>query len=258
MNHSFIYLIGVSDLRAVTEAAIVSLHLFALLFCGALSYGFYLATAMLVSSDMPAKSRMEIIEHIVMTTLIGSPTTMMSLGGALGVFAFISHLGQRYLASPLGQFIVGLPGVRLIPYVYRKYWLPSAVSIHPRPRFFYLKRLIIRQSNVSHRFLKFYFLNCFFTGVKIPLGLFALYTIIIVLFYLVAMSLAWRSLFMRMLEKFPWYGLLIYFFVSLFVIPGLLVAIAVVIYFVCKGFVAFIFEARKDFTVDIELVDSPV
>ena len=62
---------------------------------------------------------------------------------------------------------------------------------------------------------------------------------------------------MNMLEKFPWYGLLIYFFVSLFVIPALLVAIAVVIYFVYKGFIAFIFEAWKDFTVDVELVDSP-
>ena len=161
VNHSFIYLIGVSDLRAVAEIAIVFLHLFALLFCSVLSYGFYLLTAMFVSSDMPAKSRMEIIEYIVMTTVIGSPTTMMSLAGALGVFTFIYHLGRRYLTSPLGQFIVGLPGIRLIPYIHRKYWLPSTLAVLPRPRFFYLKRLIIRQSNLSHRFLIFYFLNCF-------------------------------------------------------------------------------------------------
>jgi len=64
---------------------------------------------------------------------------------------------------------------------------------------------------------------------------------------------------MKMLEKSPWYGLLIYvFFVRLFVIPWLLAAIAVVIYFVYKGFIAFIFEAWKDFTVDVELVNSPV
>jgi hypothetical protein len=159
VNHNLTYLIGVSDLCAVTEAAIVFLHLFALLFCSALSYGFYLLTANIVSSVVPTKGRMEYIDTL--TTVIGSPTTMMSLAGALGVFTLIYNLGRRYLASPLGQFVVGLPGVRLIPYVHRKYWLPSALSFRPRPRFFFLKRLIIRQSNVSHHFLNCYFLNCF-------------------------------------------------------------------------------------------------
>jgi hypothetical protein len=72
------------------------------------------------------------------------------------------------------------------------------------------------------------------------------------------MSLAWRSVFMDMLEEFPWYGMLIYFLISLFVIPVLVMAIAVVIYFVYKGFIAFIFEAWKDFTVDVEPVDPLV
>ena len=161
VNHSLIYCIGVSDLRAVTETVIVFLHLLALLFCSALSYGFYLLNALTVSSDTPAKARMGIIEYIVVTTVIGSPTAMMSLAGALGIFTLIYNLGRRYLASPLGQFVVGLPGVRLIPYVYRKYWLPSAPSFRPQPRFFYLKRFIIRQSNVSHHFLNCYLLNCF-------------------------------------------------------------------------------------------------
>ena len=84
-----------------------------------------------------------------------------ALGGALGVFALIYHLGLRYLASPLCQFIVGLPGIRLISYVHWKYWLPSALSFRPRPRFFHPKRLIIRQSNLSHHLLNFYFLNHF-------------------------------------------------------------------------------------------------
>jgi len=162
----FIYFIGVSDLCAVTETLIIFPRLFALLFCGALSYGFYLATAniLLPQANVPAKSSMPIFDYFMMLFLMLG-TSMMSLGGALGFFALLHHLSRRYLASPLGQFIVALPGVRLIPYVYRKYWLPSAVSLHPRPQFFYLKRLIIRQSNPSHHFLNFYFLNCFFTQV---------------------------------------------------------------------------------------------
>jgi hypothetical protein len=163
VNYSFIYLIGVADLCAVTETVIVFLHLFALLFCGALSYGFYLATAKILSTDVPGNSRMEVIQNSMMVIFMGSTPSMISLGGALGVFAVIQHLGRRYLASPLGQFIVGLPGVRLIPYMHRTYWLPSALSFRPRPRFFYLKRLIIRQSNLSyHFFFQFLFPQLFF------------------------------------------------------------------------------------------------
>jgi len=117
---------------------------------------------MILARDEPTKSRMETIEGIVITLMravLASSFSMMFLGAAFGVFANIYHLGRRYLASTLVQFIVGLPGVRLIPYVYRKYWLPSTLSFLPQPRFFYLKRLIIRQSNLSHHFLNFYFLN---------------------------------------------------------------------------------------------------
>jgi len=164
VNHSFIYLIGVSDLCAVTETAIVLYYLYALLLSSALSYGFYHLTAMILSPDVPdvpAKSRMGTIENIVMTAVTAGTFSMMSLGAAFGAFANTYHMGRRYLASPLGQFIVALPGVRLIPHVHRKYWLPSAVSFRPRPRFFYLTRLTIRQSNVSYHFLNFYFLNYF-------------------------------------------------------------------------------------------------
>jgi hypothetical protein len=160
VNYIFIYLIGASDLCSVTETVIVFLHLFALLFCCAASYGLYLFTAMFVSPDSPAKGRMEIVDYVVMIVM-GSTLSMMSLGSVLLAFLLMLHLGRRYLASPLGQFIVGLPGVRLIPYVHRKYWLPSAVSPRPRPRFFYLKRLFIRQSNLSYHFLDFYLLNYF-------------------------------------------------------------------------------------------------
>ena len=235
------------------------LHLFALLFCGALSYGFYLATAKVLSTDVPANSRMGIIENFVMIIFMGSTPSMISLGGALGVFALIYHLGRRHLASPLGQFIVGLPGVRLIPYVYREYWLPSAVSLHPRPRFFYLKRLIIRQSNLFHHFFSIPIsLTFFYTGVKIPLNLFMLYIITIVLIYCVTFSLAWCASFMSLLEEGPWYGLLRYLLNSLLVIFLLLLAIAGIIFLICKGFIDFLSEARKDFTVDVEQVDPPV
>jgi len=85
-----------------------------------------------------------------------------------------------------------------------------------------------------------------------------LYFIIMMLIYIAALSLKWYSLFMKLVEAAPWYGLLIYFLISLFMIPALLVAIAGGIYFVYKGFIAFILDAWKDFTVDVELVDPPV
>jgi len=164
VNHSFIYLIGVSDLCAVMETAIVFYHLFAHLdlLHVAFFYGVYRFNPMILSPDVPdvpAKSRMGIIENIVMTAIMASTISLVSLGAAVTSFRSIHYLARRYLASPLVQFIVGLPGVRLIPYVHQEYWLPSALSFRPRPRFFYLKRLIIRQSKLSHHFLNFYFLK---------------------------------------------------------------------------------------------------
>lgn len=91
-----------------------------------------------------------------------------------------------------------------------------------------------------------------------PWNLFKLYTMIIVLIYCVILSLGWYSLFMNLLEEDPWDGLLFYFLIFLFVIPGYVVAIVGVIYFVYKGFKAFIFDTWKDFTVDVEPVDPPV
>jgi hypothetical protein len=160
-----IYLFGASDLCSVMETGIVFLHLFALLFCCAVSYGCYLLTAMFVSPDSPAKGRRGIFEYVVTTTVVRSTLSMMSLGGVLLVVLLMLHLGRRCLASPLGQFVVGLPGVRLIPYVHRKYWLPSAVSPRPRPQFFYLKRLIIRQSNLFPSFSRFLSSQLFFIQV---------------------------------------------------------------------------------------------
>ncbi|KIM40704.1 hypothetical protein M413DRAFT_166535 [Hebeloma cylindrosporum] len=224
----------------IRETAIVFLHLLAILFCSALSYGFYLLTASILSSGVPAKAKLGTIEYIVVATISGSPTSIVSLAGTLGVFAIMYHLGLRYLASPLGQFIIGLPGVRLIPYVHRTYWLPSAVSFSPRPRLFYLKRFTVRQI------------------IKIPLNLCMLYGIMVAVIYFTAFFHGWYSLLMDLLGEAPWYGMLMFSLGSLFIVPVILTAIAVGIYFVCKGFIAFIIDAWKDLTVDVELVDAPV
>ena len=85
-----------------------------------------------------------------------------------------------------------------------------------------------------------------------------LYIIIIVLIYFVTFSLAWCSPFMDLLEKGPWYISLFYLSRSLFVIPLLLLAIAGIFFLICKGFINFLSEAWKDFTVDVEQVDLPV
>ena len=127
------------------------LYLFALFFSCAASYGFYLCTASVFSPDMAAKMNgTKTVDLIMLTILIGGLSSCVSLLAAFGTFVVVYYLGRRYRASPPGQFVAGLPGVRLIPDMHREYWLPS--GDRPRPRFFYLKKLFFRQSKPSHRF----------------------------------------------------------------------------------------------------------
>jgi hypothetical protein len=53
--NGFTYLLGASDLCAVTETVVVFLYLFALLISIAVSYGCYLLTAMFFSSEQAAE-----------------------------------------------------------------------------------------------------------------------------------------------------------------------------------------------------------
>jgi len=134
----------------VSETAIVFLHLFALLPCSALSYVFYTYAAMTFSPEGTAKmDGTGTNEDFVMLILKGVTASAVSLGGAIGVLALMYRLGWRYHASPLARFIARRSG---ISYVHQNYLLPSGHSLRPRPRFFYLKRFIIRQSESFHHF----------------------------------------------------------------------------------------------------------
>ena len=226
----------------VTETVIVFLHLFSLLYCGAVSYGSHLLTTSIIASEVPPKSEIGTIKYITMSALC--PTNMMTLGGASGVFVLMYLLGRRYFASPAGLFIAGLPGLRSIPYLYRKYWLPStAASFRPRPRFFYLKRLIVRQSNFFFVFVPSISISSIIlhTGV---MSLYLLCTILLLSIYSTIFPLAWFDILMTSLQEGPWYGLLIFLMISLFtVVPGILMAIAGVTYFGYMGFISCFFEA---------------
>ena len=126
------------------------IHLLVFLLCSTLSYGAYLLAAMFLSSEMRTTREAGLrgmIEGFVMWIVVGGTTSFLSLALATGAVAFLCRLGWRYRASPLGQFIARLPGLRSILYLHHKYWLPSRVLLRPQPRFFYLKRLIIRQSD---------------------------------------------------------------------------------------------------------------
>jgi len=125
----------------VSETAIVFLHLFALLLCSAVSYSSYIFTFTVMNFSLETAAKMDGTE-----IFLGVTFSVMSLSGAFGALALIYRLGWRYHASPLGRFIARLSGIRFISYVHRKYWLPSGHSLRPRPRFFYLKRFIVRQS----------------------------------------------------------------------------------------------------------------
>ena len=148
-----IFQISVNLTSVVTETATVFLHLFALIPCSALSYVFYTYAAMTFSPEGAAKTDgMGTIEKIVMLILMGVTSYVMSLAGAVGGLSLMYQLGQRYRSSPVGQFIARFPGIRFISYVHRKYWLPSGHSFRSRPRLFYFKRFIIRQSEFSCHF----------------------------------------------------------------------------------------------------------
>ena len=151
--NGFVYLLGGSDLCAVTETVVVFLYLSALLIPIAVSYGCYLMATMFFLREQPAEiSGTKTINLIRMAAalLIGSLSGFISLVAATVVFVLTYHMGRRYRASLLVRIIASLPVVRLIPYVHQKYWLPSGAPLRPRPRSFYLKRLLIRQSGLSH------------------------------------------------------------------------------------------------------------
>ena len=131
---------------AVTETAVVFLHLFALIICSALSYGFYVLAVMFPSDDIFADGA-GILGIISVSIFLIGGYSFISLVRAMGVFFLLYQLGWRYCASSLGRSFVRLPGVRLILYMHRTYWLPSGFSLRPRPLLFYLKRFIIRQSD---------------------------------------------------------------------------------------------------------------
>jgi len=156
-------LAGASDLCVVTETTVVFFYLFALLISVAVSYGGYLFTAGLFSPELAADmSGSKTIDLIAIALLIGGLSSVVSLGAAIIVFFLIYHMGSRYRASLLFQIIANFPVVRLIPYVYRKYWLPSGAPLRPRPRSFYLKRLLISQSGLSYDIPRFILAQCCF------------------------------------------------------------------------------------------------
>jgi len=229
----------------------IFLHLITLLICSALSYGFYSFTTWAV---VPASWTTEKkIDGIVLSILVGGTSSIILLCAAGSGFALIYHFLWRYRASPLGQFIARLPIVRLIPYAHSKYWLPTRASLRPRPRFFYLKRLVIRQSEVSGHF---YLLNSIHAVVKIPLGLTLFYIAIMMFMFWVAILLAWYSAFMYLLEECTWYGLLAFFLISLYVVPLIVFAGARAIHSIYNGIVDYFSEAWDDFTVDVEPLEG--
>ena len=248
------YISFVLTLGAVSETAIVFFHVLALLLCSAMSYGCYIFTAGAFSPEVVAKMEgTGIIEKIVMSIFIGVTSSAMSLCGAFGALALMYHLCWRYRASPLGRFIARLPGIRCISYVHRKYWLPSGYSLRPRPRFFYLKRFIIRQSEffLSLSVLRTSYIT-FHVGVKIPLNCILLCGIIVMLAYCLCLSFAVYSVFVNLLKESPWYGFFLFFLISIPVVASIVVCAAVAVHAGYKGTVDYFLEAWKDFTVDVE------
>jgi hypothetical protein len=147
--NGFVYLLSGSDLCAVTETVVVVLYLVAIPISFAVSYGCYLLTASVLSFQPPAETGTKTIDLIWMAIVFGNLSISMSLGAAMFALILIYGMGWRYRASLPARIIASLPVVRLMPYVHRKYWLPSGASLRPRPRSFYLKRLLIRQSELS-------------------------------------------------------------------------------------------------------------
>jgi hypothetical protein len=141
--NGFVYLLSGSDLCEVTETVVVFLYLFIIVIFIAVSYGCYLWTARFLSSELAAE--------IPMAIFFGSLSISMSLGAAMVAFVLIYQI----IASLPARIIASLPVVRLIPYVHRKYWLPSGAPLRPRPRSFYLKRLLIRQSELAYHIPRF-------------------------------------------------------------------------------------------------------
>jgi hypothetical protein len=75
----------------------------------------------------------------------------------------------------------------------------------------------------------------------------------------VALSLAMYSLFMTLLEEeSPWYGLLLYFLISILLAASILPGAVVLVHLGYEGIVNYFLEAWKDFTVEIEPGGVPI
>jgi len=67
------------------------------------------------------------------------------------------------------------------------------------------------------------------------------------------------SLFITLLEEeCPWYGLLLYFLISILVVASILSGVAALVYDGYQGVVNYFLEAWKDFTVEIEPGGVPI
>jgi len=75
----------------------------------------------------------------------------------------------------------------------------------------------------------------------------------------VTISLALYSVFISLLEEeTPWYGLLLYFLISILVVASILPGAAVLVHLGYEGIVNYFLEAWKDFTVEIEPGGVPI
>ena len=92
----------------------------------------------------------------------------------------------------------------------------------------------------------------FRAGVKIPLNSILLGALLLMLAYCVCLSLTLYSVFMNLLNESPWYGLLLFFLISIPVVASIVVFTAAMVHAGYLGTVDYILEAWKDFTVDVE------
>jgi len=75
----------------------------------------------------------------------------------------------------------------------------------------------------------------------------------------VAVSLALYSLFTTLLEEeSPWYGLLLYFLISILVAASIVPGAGALVHVGYEGIVNYFLEAWKDFTVEIEPGGVPI
>ncbi|KIM40767.1 hypothetical protein M413DRAFT_167573 [Hebeloma cylindrosporum] len=206
------------------------LHLIGMTWAAGSVYAFtYLAYAF-YTMDWSSQSQppyIEFMHRALFTTL----SLVACAGGVSSIFLLLENLykhSEPFCASRAGRYLARFPGLVVFKRIHDKYWLPTPPS-HRRERFFYLKRVLIRQV------------------IKLPLNLLFLFGLAVTLLICAWLCAHWIALLIMAMDSLWLLGWLL---VSIVLVPSMGLYSYLMLLALCTGFAQFLVDVKRDFSVD--------